>query len=66
MTSNALIGNMLTELVSEKVIRDKYKTMLEEREANKPDKVVEVKNEEQKMDEDMFADDGDQELEKIM
>lgn len=40
--------------------------MLKEREANKPDKVVEVKNEEQKMDDDMFADDGDQELEKIM
>ena len=66
MTSNALIGNMLTELTSEIVIRDKYQQMLKEKEANKPDKVVEVKNEEQKMDDDMFADDGDQELEKIM
>ena len=66
MTSNALIGNMLTELTSEIVIRDKYQQMLKEKEANKPDKVVEVKNEEQKMDDDMFADDEDQELEKIM
>jgi hypothetical protein len=42
MTSNALIGNMLTELVSEKVIRDKYKTLLEEREENKPEKEEKV------------------------
>lgn len=32
MSSNGLIGNCLTEVVAEKVIRDKYKAMLEERE----------------------------------